>query len=73
MVAFGYVAEGAKPCPLCGSKRICIEKSSADRAYTLYIKCYDCGLTGYKNFLAKTPDKTAEKMLLDYWNTRTEK
>ena len=72
MPTFGYAAERAKPCPLCGSNRIVIEESGIDMAYTLYIKCYDCGLTGYKNFFAETPVKTAEEMLLNYWNKRAE-
>lgn len=40
----------AKPCPMCGSKRIYMDESNYDSLFSVRIQCADCGLSGYKNF-----------------------
>lgn len=57
-------------CPLCGSSNMGIETVNTEVTYTLYARCYDCGLSGYKSFLKSKPIKEAKKELTDYWNHR---
>lgn len=58
----------AKPCPICGSKRIYMEEPIYDGIFSVKIMCADCGLMGYKNFTkgAKNP----EEKTIEYWNNR---
>lgn len=58
----------AKPCPMCGSKRIYMEEPTYDGIFSVKIMCADCGLMGYKNFMrgAKAP----EERTIEYWNNR---
>lgn len=63
------ISSKAKPCPMCGSKRIYMDEPTYDSIFSVRIYCADCGLSKFNNFLrtAKNPvDKT-----IDYWNTRT--
>lgn len=62
------ISSKAKPCPMCGSKRIYMDEPTYETMFSVKIYCADCGLSGFKNFLrtAKNPiDRT-----IDYWNTR---
>ena len=63
------ISSKAKPCPMCGSKRIYMDEPTYDAIFSVRIYCADCGLKGFQNFTinAKNPiEKTIE-----YWNTRT--
>ena len=58
-------------CPMCGSKRMAFEKvGNSDKLYSLYAKCCDCGLSGYKSFLNSKPIYEAKNELIKYWNHR---
>ena len=53
---------------MCGCKEILLEEKADYKIITVYIRCPDCGLTGFKSYTyaAENPiEKTIE-----YWNTR---
>jgi hypothetical protein len=63
----------AKPCPMCGSKRIYILYPKVDFIYSVMsIKCADCGLTGYKNVTNDVSIEDVMERTINYWNTRAE-
>ena len=59
-----------KPCPMCGSERIYIPYPEIDVFYSVYIRCADCGLTGYKSALKSVDVQDAMERAINYWNTR---
>lgn len=62
-----------KPCPLCGSKEVAIKLPKNDEEYcvqTFYVKCYSCGLTGYKSYFTSKKENDVFDGLIKYWNTR---
>ena len=66
------ISDKAKECPICHSKDVYIQMPEEDdcMAYTLYIKCADCGLTGYKNFLRSVLTDDSVNRVIQYWNNR---
>lgn len=62
------ISSKAKPCPMCGSKRIYMDEPNYDLMFSVKIQCADCGLSGYKNFTNKA--KNPIEKTIDYWNTR---
>ena len=60
----------AKPCPICGSKRIYMPYPKMDIMYSVKIQCADCGLNGYRNFTEKVNMEEAMNRTIEYWNTR---
>lgn len=62
------ISSKAKPCPMCGSKRIYMDEPNYDLMFSVKIQCADCGLNGYKNFTNKA--KNPIEKTIDYWNTR---
>ena len=62
------VSDQAKPCPMCGSKRIYVDEPEYNVLFSVHIKCADCGLSGFKNFTYKA--KNPIQRTIDYWNTR---
>lgn len=62
------ISSKAKPCPMCGSKRIYVDKLTYNAMFSVKIYCADCGLSGYKNFTNKA--KNPIEKTIDYWNTR---
>lgn len=58
----------ARPCPMCGSKRIYLKDFVIDAIYSAEIRCADCGLNGYKNAFGDNAIKEA----IIYWNTRAD-
>lgn len=42
------ISSKAKPCPMCGSKRIYMDEPNYDLMFSVKIQCADCGLSGYK-------------------------
>jgi len=62
----------AKPCPMCGSKKISLSYGYIFGNQSKYtITCNKCYLTGYKisRFYA---DEKVIQQTIDYWNTRSE-
>ena len=37
------VSDQAKPCPMCGSKRIYVDEPEYNVLFSVHIKCADCG------------------------------
>ena len=64
------LSEKAKPCPLCGGKRIYSDSPKIDFIYTINIFCADCGLKGFKNFIKDVSIDEGTQRVLDYWNDR---
>ena len=62
------IIKNAKPCPMCGCKEILLEENADYKILTVYIKCIDCGLTGFKSYFYTT-ENPIEKTI-EYWNTR---
>lgn len=63
----------AKPCPMCGSKRIYMDyPKMMDIVYSVTIQCADCGLNGYKNLFSDVDFNDAMDRTIKYWNTRVE-
>ena len=62
----------AKPCPMCGSKRIYMPYPKIDVIYSVHIQCADCGLNGYKNVFKDVDIDDAMERTIKYWNTRVE-
>lgn len=62
----------AKPCPMCGSRRIYMPLPTPDVIYSVKIQCADCGLNGYKNVLKDVSVDDAMERTIKYWNTRVE-
>ena len=60
----------AKPCPMCGSKRIYMPYPKIDVIYSVHIQCADCGLNGYKNVCKDVNIDDAMERTIKYWNTR---
>lgn len=60
--------ERLKECPLCGGKCYIEEEMISGVLMVIKIRCKDCGLAGYKNFLPKT--KNAVEKTIEYWNNR---
>ena len=60
----------AKPCPMCGSRRIYMPLPTVDVVYSVKIKCADCGLNGYKNVLMSVDVDDEMERTIKYWNTR---
>ena len=65
-----------KPCPLCGSKEVAIKLPKDDDDFLVksyYVKCYSCGLTGFRNFFYKRISEDEQiNRVIKYWNTRHE-
>lgn len=62
----------AKPCPMCGSKRIYMSYPMVDVVYSVSIQCADCGLNGFKNFFKDVNVDDGMERTINYWNTRAE-
>lgn len=60
----------AKPCPMCGSKRIYMQYPNVDVIYSVHIQCADCGLSGYRNVTKDVSVDDAMERTIKYWNTR---
>ena len=60
----------AKPCPICGSKRIYMPYPEIDFIYTVHIQCADCGLNGFINVIKDVDIDDAMERTIKYWNTR---
>ena len=64
------VFDKAKPCPMCGSKDIYLERGDTEGIFSITVGCRKCGLSGFKNFLYSA--KNPEGKTLEYWNTRAD-
>lgn len=60
----------AKPCPMCGSKRIYMPYPEIDVFYSVHIQCVDCGLNGFINVTKDFNIDDAMERVIKYWNTR---
>ena len=70
MAIFMLKKDIAKPCPLCGSKKIYIEDPNVDEQYEVKIGCDNCGLNGCKSFTEDVDVETAIERTINYWNNR---
>ena len=69
------IARLAKPCPLCGSRRIVTESKehfdSIENKSCSYIECLDCGVMIYGEGVTEGTDyNTAQRNVLRMWNRR---
>lgn len=65
----------AKPCPLCGSRRVVTESresfNESENKSCTYIECLDCGVTIYGEAVVEGTDyNTAQRNVLKMWNRR---